>query len=82
MNIGSMTALLESNREIEFNYKGKDYWLGNEIIDGKKYYCFACGVESEVDVPNAAELWNLNISNEKLGDVLCRMANKGLVNID
>lgn len=61
---------VDTGRELEFNYKGKDYSIIYPEIDNKRIISF-CQFDDEVlDVATVDELWNSTYKGIKLSDML------------
>lgn len=61
---------VDTGRELEFNYKGKNYSIIYPEIDNKRIISF-CQFDDEVlDVATIDELWNSTYKGIKLSDML------------
>lgn len=61
---------VDTGRELEFNYKGKNYSIIYPEIDNKRIISF-CQFDDEVlDVATVDELWNSTYKGIKLSDML------------
>lgn len=61
---------VDTGRELEFNYKGKDYSIIYPEIDNKRIISF-CQFDDEVlDVATVDELWISTYKGIKLSDML------------
>jgi hypothetical protein len=61
---------VRTGRELEFNYKGKDYSITYYNDDRKDFISFCEAYDETVDVATVDELWNSTYKGIKLSDML------------
>lgn len=61
---------VDTGRELEFNYKGKDYSIIYFRKNRKIYISFCEFYKETLDVATADELWNSTYKGIKLSDML------------
>jgi len=70
MTIEVLKKWVRTGRELEFNYKGKDYSITYYNDDRKDFISFCEAYDETVDVATVDELWNSTYKGIKLSDML------------
>ena len=70
MTIDILKKQVRTGRELEFNYKGKDYSITYYNDDRKDFISFCEAYDETVDVATVDELWNSTYKGIKLSDML------------
>ena len=70
MTIDILKKWVRTGRELEFNYKGKDYSITYYNDDRKDFISFCEAYDETVDVATVDELWNSTYKGIKLSDML------------
>ena len=70
MTIDVLKKWVRTGRELEFNYKGKDYSITYYNNDRKDFISFCEAYDETVDVATVDELWNSTYKGIKLSDML------------
>ena len=70
MTIDILKKWVRTGRELEFNYKGKDYSITYYNDDRKDFISFCEAYDETVDVTTVDELWNSTYKGIKLSDML------------
>lgn len=70
MTIDVLKKWVRTGRELEFNYKGKDYSITYYNDDRKDFISFCEAYDETVDVATVDELWNSTYKGIKLSDML------------
>lgn len=70
MAIDILKEWVRTGRELEFNYKGKDYSITYYNDDRKDFISFCEAYDETVDVATVDELWNSTYKGIKLSDML------------
>lgn len=70
MTIDVLKKWIRTGRELEFNYKGKDYSITYYNDDRKDFISFCEAYDETVDVATVDELWNSTYKGIKLSDML------------
>ena len=70
MTIDVLKKWVRTGRELEFNYKGKDYSITYYNDDRKDFISFCEAYDETVDVATVDELWNSTYKRIKLSDML------------
>ena len=70
MTIEVLKKWVRTGREIEFNYKGKDYSITYYNDDRKDFISFCEAYDETVDVATVDELWNSTYKGIKLSEML------------
>ena len=70
MTIDVLRKWVRTGRELEFNYKGKDYSITYYNDDRKDFISFCEAYDETVDVATVDELWNSTYKGIKLSDML------------
>lgn len=70
MTIDVLKKWVRTGRELEFNYKRKDYSITYYNDDRKDFISFCEAYDETVDVATVDELWNSTYKGIKLSDML------------
>ena len=70
MTIEVLKKWVRTGRELEFNYKGKDYSITYYNDDRKDFISFCEAYDETVDVATVDELWNSTYKGIKLSEML------------
>ncbi len=70
MTIDVLKKWVRTGRELEFNYKGKDYSITYYNDNRKDFISFCEAYDETVDVATVDELWNSTYKGIKLSDML------------
>lgn len=70
MTIDILKKWVRTGRELEFNYKGKDYSITYYNDDRKDFISFCEAYDETVDVATVDELWNSTYKGIKLSEML------------
>ena len=70
MTIDVLKKWVRTGRELEFNYRGKDYSITYYNDDRKDFISFCEAYDETVDVATVDELWNSTYKGIKLSDML------------
>lgn len=65
-----LNELIATGREIEFDYKGKQYSITYYNDNRKKYISFCEFYKETLDVSNVDELWNSTYKNISVKDMI------------
>lgn len=70
--------LVETGREIEFDYKGKQYSITYYLDNREDYISFCEFYKETLDVKDVDTLWNSTYKNMNVGEILSSLAEKDM----
>lgn len=71
-----LKSLVEAGREIEFDYKGKQYSITYYSDDREDYISFCEFYKETLDVKDVETLWNSTYMDMNVGEILSSLTEK------